>query len=176
MSTVPPVPPSENDPDKVPPAPPAAAPTEPPAAPYTPPAEPYAAPSETGAVPGTLPGATPGTPPNQPYSQQGYGQPAYGQPAYGAPTAAKPQTLSIVSMIAGIAGIIFTWVPILGFLASVAAVITGHMAQGREPQAKPFWLTGIITGYVGIAMGLLFTFLFLVLPILIFSTVPGSNF
>jgi hypothetical protein len=201
MSTVPPVPPSENDPDRVPPVPPADTPEQP-SAPYTPPAEPYAAPpaepSTGGAIPGTLPGSTspaqptqpygqpnqpyapqPNQPygqPNQPYGQPAYNQPGYGQPAYGAPAASRPQTLSIVSMVAGIAGIIFTWVPILGFLASVAAVITGHMGQSREPQAKPFWLTGIITGYIGIAMGLLFTFLLLVLPIWVFSTVPSSSF
>lgn len=183
MSNVPPppaAPSGDNDPaDTVPPAPavppasaptpppaqpyaaPAATPTEPPRAPqqpqYTPPAQPYSAPPVGGAVPGTLPGATQ---PNQPY-----GQPGYGQPPYGAPAAAKPQTLSIVSMVTGIAGLLFTWVPILGFLASVAAVVTGHMAQSREPQAKPFWLTGLITGYVGIAMGLLFT----VLTIFLFS-------
>ncbi|WP_157157142.1 MULTISPECIES: DUF4190 domain-containing protein [unclassified Diaminobutyricimonas] len=197
MSTVPPVPPSENDPDRVPPVPPADTPAEQPSAPYTPPADPYAvppaAPSTGGAVPGTLPGSTPpaqptqpygqpnqpyGQQPNQPYGQpnQPYGQPAYGQPAYGAPGATRPQTLSVVSMITGIAGIIFTWVPILGFLSSVAAVITGHMAQNREPHAKPFWLTGIITGYIGIAFGLLFTFLILVLPFLVLGSIPNSSF
>ncbi|WP_166877210.1 DUF4190 domain-containing protein [Salinibacterium sp. ZJ450] len=203
MSNVPPppaAPTGDNDPaDNLPPespVPPAdvpsqpyaphgatpAEPSAPPAPPYAPPAQPYSPPPTGGAIPGTLPGSTQPTQPyDQPYSQPGstqqpYGQPGYAQSAYGAPTASKPQTLSLVSMIAGIAGIIFSWVPILGFLASVAAVITGHMAQGREPQAKPFWLTGLITGYVGILMGLLFTFLLLILPIWIFSTVPSSSF
>jgi hypothetical protein len=58
-------------------------------------------------------------------------------------------------MVLGIAGLF------LGFLVSIAAVITGHMAQKRQPYAKPFWLTGIITGYIGIALGLIVTIAFI---------------
>jgi hypothetical protein len=54
-------------------------------------------------------------------------------------------------MVAGIGGIILG-----GFiLASIAAVVMGHMAQKRQPYAKPFWLTGLITGYIGIGIGLI---------------------
>ena len=108
-----------------------------------------------------------------PYAQPAvYTQPnpyaAPGQPpAYGsAPPAYAPQqqyygveqskTLSIVSMILGIAGVIF-----LGPLGGIPAVITGHMAQKRQPYAKGFWLTGIITGYLAIAWGVLVLLLFI---------------
>lgn len=90
----------------------------------------------------------------QPAQQNPYAQPVAGEPQ---PYAATPQTagpaqgLSITSMILGIAGILFG-----GFIpVSVAVVITGHMASKSQAYAKPFWLTGIITGYIGIGIGLL---------------------
>lgn len=44
-------------------------------------------------------------------------------------------------------------------------MVFGHIAQRRERAAKPFWLTGIITGYAGIAISLLWGLVALV-PIL----------
>lgn len=88
-----------------------------------------------------------------------YPAPVYSAPpAYAAPPAGPAQGLSIASMVCGIAGIVlsFFWI---GFLPALAAVITGHLAQKRQPLAKPFWLTGIITGYVGMAIGIVATIL-----------------
>lgn len=97
-----------------------------------------------------------------PYAQTpGYAQPnPYAQPAYGSAPAYAPQqqyygtmqpkTLSIVSMILGIAGLLF-----LGLFGGIPAVITGHMAQRSQPYAKGFWLTGIITGYASIVFGII---------------------
>lgn len=87
--------------------------------------------------------------------------------AYASTTDGPTQTYAVVSMVLGIAGLFF------GFLLSIPAVIFGHLAQRREPEAKAFWLTGILTGYVGIAIGLLviaalilyFAFLFFVIAI-----------
>ncbi|MFM9876894.1 MAG: DUF4190 domain-containing protein [Rhodoglobus sp.] len=77
--------------------------------------------------------------------------PAYQAHAY-VPAAAGPaQGLSLTSMILGIAGVVLSFFA-FGFLPALAAVITGHLAQRRQPHAKPFWLTGIITGYVGLAI------------------------
>ena len=72
-----------------------------------------------------------------PPAPQAPAAPAYGAPgyAYTPPPAGPPQGLSITSMILGIAGLFF------GFLVSIAAVITAHMAQKSQPYAKPFWLT-----------------------------------
>lgn len=78
-----------------------------------------------------------------------------------------PKTLSLISMIAGIVGcVFFGWFG----LASIAALILGYMGKKREPLAKGFWLTGIITGWVGIgfmilAIGMLV--LFTLLPIML---------
>ncbi|WP_065570745.1 DUF4190 domain-containing protein [Microbacterium oleivorans] len=129
-------------PTDVPPAPPAPDASSPVAPPYTPPAY------------GQQPTATPGY--VQPsYPQSGYGQPAYGQPAYGQPAAgygyapARPtNVLAIVSLVASIAGL-----TILPFIASIAGIITGHMAlkqlktSGEQGQGLALW--GTILGWIG---------------------------
>jgi hypothetical protein len=97
-----------------------------------------------------------GQPPG-PYNQGPYSQPSpygqaspynqaagpYGQPGYyGGP--AEPKTLSIASMVCGIASVI------MGFLLlpQVAAIVTGHMALKREPSAKGMSITGLVLGYL----------------------------
>lgn len=82
--------------------------------------------------------------------------PAYAAPAYSAPVAGPKQTLSLTSFILGLAGIVFSWVPFLGFLASLAAIIIGFIARKREPGA-PKWMSliGIILGFVAIVIGLI---------------------
>jgi hypothetical protein len=73
----------------------------------------------------------------------------YAQPAPYAP--ARPQGLSIASLITGIVGVLFCSFG-FGFLPSLAAVITGHIARRRQPYSRGMWLTGLITGYVGLAI------------------------
>jgi hypothetical protein len=89
-----------------------------------------------------------------PYSQQPgpYGQPPgpygqqpgpYAQPGYyGMP--AEPKTLSIASMVCGIASVIMGWL----LLPQLAAIITGHMALRREPSGKGMSITGLVLGYL----------------------------
>jgi hypothetical protein len=78
--------------------------------------------------------------PASPYAQPpgGYGQPAY----YGMP--AEPKTLSIASMVCGIASVI------MGFLLlpQIAAIITGHMALRREPSGRGMSIAGLVLGYL----------------------------
>jgi hypothetical protein len=155
-SGVPPVEPAPATPPAEPA--PAATPPDPYAAPATP--APDAAPAAPAsgynqpAQPGTVPG------------QQPYGQSAYGQPGYTPPPAGPAQGLSIASMILGIGGLVLSWFG-FGLLAAIAAVITGHMAQKRQPWAKGFWLTGIITGYVGLAISVIIG------AIVVFAIVAG---
>jgi len=150
-------------------APEATAPPAPPAAPapptpHTPPGPPVP-PSVAEAGYATAP-----EPPNPyaeptPYVAPGaYTAPAaYGTPnpyatapsAYGTGASyGQPQGLAIASLVTGIVGILGSFI-FLGFLPGVAAVILGHLAQKRQPYARGFWLTGLITGYISAAIGLL---------------------
>jgi len=98
----------------------------------------------------------------QPYAQQPpygqapapYGQPAgpYGQPSYyGMP--AEPKGLSIASMCCGISiyvGFGFILLP------QIAAVVLGHMALKKEPAGKGMAIAGLIMGYLGILLTVVF--------------------
>lgn len=67
---------------------------------------------------------------------------------------AKTNTLSIVALVSGIAGL--TFVP---FLASIVAVVTGHMSRAEVrrtgEQGEGLALAGLIMGYVGIALAVI---------------------
>lgn len=106
--------------------------------------QPFAQQAPYGQAPGQLP----------------YGQPAgpYGQPAYyGMP--AEPKGLSIASMCCGIS--IYVG---FGFflLPQIAAVVLGHMALKKEPAGKGMAIAGLIMGYLGILLTVVFGGLFLI--------------
>ncbi|OAE00369.1 DUF4190 domain-containing protein [Arthrobacter sp. OY3WO11] len=87
-----------------------------------------------------------GQPPS-PYNQQPspYGQPAgpYAQQGYYG-MQAEPKTLSIASMVCGIASVIMGWL----LLPQIAAIITGHMALKREPAGRGMSIAGLVLGYL----------------------------
>ena len=97
-------------------------------------------------------------------------------PAYTpAPATAGPkQALSLTSFILGIAGLVFSWVPFLGFLASLAAIIIGFIARKKEPQA-PKWMSliGIILGFVAIVIGII-VIAFLIIGIIANAALIGN--
>ena len=70
---------------------------------------------------------------------------------------------SLISLIAGIIGVVggfaVVWIPIVGgimqLIIPAGAVVLGFIGRRKEPAAKGMWLTGIILGFVGIAMALL---------------------
>ena len=66
-----------------------------------------------------------------------------------APAPGPAQTLSLISFIVGLASFVFSWVPVLGFLGAIAAIILGFMGKKKEPAApKWMWLGSIDTyGY-----------------------------
>lgn len=149
--------------DVVPPVPPA--PDAVKAASGVPPIEPVpatpAAP-QVAATPPVEPAPVAPAPPAQPPSPPAVATPQpYGAPPPYAPAQASsygpvtpPQGLSITSMILGISGLVllFFWI---GLLPSIAAVITGHLAQRSQPHARGFWLAGLITGYIGVGLAVL---------------------
>ncbi|MGL3807369.1 DUF4190 domain-containing protein [Paeniglutamicibacter sp. R2-26] len=133
-----------------------------------------------GSQPGSLPGpvgnpygdqplyAPPGTPQNPyvnqpPYPPQGnpqaghQPQPMY-QPPLHQPPMHQPQAtgvsnvLGIVSMVAGILGLVTSG---MLFLPQLAAVVCGHLSLRRERPHRGFAIAGLVTGYVGLAIGFL---------------------
>ncbi len=125
---------------------------------------------------GSAPAIQPYTPPAAP--QQGYAAPPSGYPVYGAapafPAPRPASGLAITSLICGIVGVVFgtfLFFIVLPFLASVVAVITGHLAL-RKTKTDPsvggrgMAFAGLIMGYVMVAVSVillgvvLFGFLF----------------
>lgn len=131
---------------------------------YEPPSHIPPAPQPGGSPYGGQPFASPAAPgpygqPVSPYGQPPQGQPAYGQSTspYGQPTyygmAAEPKGLSIASLCCGIA--VFVG---FGFfvLPQVAAVILGHMALRKEPAGKGMAIAGLVMGYLGVVLVIVF--------------------
>jgi hypothetical protein len=71
----------------------------------------------------------------------------------GAAAPAKTPVLSLISLIAGILGVLAGFVG-WGLVFSIGAVVLGHLGQRKEKHAKGMWLTGLITGYAGILLNL----------------------
>lgn len=95
--------------------------------------------------------------PSGPYSQQGY----YGFPA-------EPKTLSIASMVCGIASVIMGWL----LLPQIAAIVTGHMALKREPGGRGMAIAGLVLGYLCL-LGYGVFWLLLIVGIAVSSTSYG---
>ncbi|MHC6229303.1 DUF4190 domain-containing protein [Arthrobacter sp. MMS24-T111] len=103
------------------------------------------------------------------YNQSPYGQGQYyGQPAYYG-SQAEPKTLSIASMVCGIASVIMGWL----LLPQLAAIITGHLALRREPSGKGMSISGLVLGYLCL-LGYGAIWLLLIIGLTVAST-TGAN-
>lgn len=100
--------------------------------------------------------------PQQPYGQAGYAQPGYPQPYgnYAYPPARPNNSLALVSLLCGIGG-----VTILPFVASIVAVITGHMARKQIRETGEggdgMAVGGLILGWIVIVGAVAFLLFFL---------------
>lgn len=122
-----------------------------PAQPTPPPAPQYPAPGEA-------------YPPQQQYPAQPYpAQPYPGQPAslqYGAPTGpAKTNGLALAALIVGISALVFCWVPVLGLLLGIVAVVLGilGMKKATDGSGKGLAIGGLATGALALLIGLFVT-------------------
>jgi hypothetical protein len=67
----------------------------------------------------------------------------------------KSPVLSILSLVGGIVGVLFSLFFFgLGVIFSIAAVVLGFIGRRKEPGSKGLWLTGIILGFVGIGIAI----------------------
>jgi hypothetical protein len=150
-----------------PPVPPVPAASAAPPVPDAPKVDPYAA---------TQPYPPPPPPPpvyvaqpGQPYA------PPYTAGYYAPPQA--PRGLAIASMVTGIVGVFFALIEGIGFLPSLAAVITGHIARKRQPEARGMWMTGLICGYIGLGISLIWIVVLIgIFVIAVASVGPGGGF
>ena len=103
------------------------------------------------------------------YNKPPYNQPQYfgQQPYYGRPVEAK--TLSIASMVCGIASVLMGWL----LLPQFAAIITGHLALRREPSGRGMSITGLVLGYLCL-LGYGAIWLLLIIGLAVAGT-AGSN-
>lgn len=117
-----------------------------------------------GAAVNAAAGATAATPvqPAQPvqpvqpvYQQPVYQQPAYQQPIYQQPAAGGSKVLAIISLVLGICGIVFCWIPVFGMLIAIAGLILGILSF-KNPNGKGMAITGFVLSIIGIVTGLLF--------------------
>ena len=64
--------------------------------------------------------------------------------------------------------------PFLGFLVGAGAVVLGFLGKAKEPAApKWMWIVGLILGFVGVLIGLIYLIVFLA-GLAILASVPGS--
>ena len=95
-------------------------------------------------------------------------------PAAAAPAAASPaNTLSIISLVLGITGILLGQ----GVIA-VAAIVLAFIARSREPQAITTANWGLVLGFVGVFGGFVLGALafFGFAPLFAFGTLPFWDF
>jgi len=95
--------------------------------------------------------SAPGAPGASPYTTP-YNSGPYNPGPGGAPDK-KP--LSITSMALGIASVVLSLVWFLAIPLGIAAIVLAVLGKKKERNAKGFWLTGLITGIVGIVLSLL---------------------
>lgn len=83
------------------------------------------------------------------------------QQSYVAPP--KTNTLAIISLVAGLAGLLVTWV--IPFVSQIVAIVCGHIARSQIRKSNGaeggsgMALTGLIIGYVMLGISMLFILL-----------------
>jgi hypothetical protein len=106
---------------------------------------------------------TPPPPAPAGYAPAGYGYPAAPTPPQYAPVPPRRSSvLSILSLVFGIVSIVGAFVYFIPFVGAflgiwfpAASVVLGFIARKRESHAKGMWITGIILGFVALALAIL---------------------
>jgi uncharacterized membrane protein len=91
----------------------------------------------------------------------------------GSPATSATNTLSVVSLVLGIAGILLGQA-----LVAIAAIVLGFVARTREPQAITTANWGLVLGFVGLFGGFVLGILafFGLGPILLLGSLPFWDF
>lgn len=95
------------------------------------------------------------------------GQNGYAQSGYPVQVQRPPGALAIVSLVAGIIGVVTGGTFII---PQLVAIVCGHLALRREPHMRGIAIAGLVTGY----LGLLFIVLILAFFLLAFAGMFAS--
>lgn len=68
----------------------------------------------------------------------------------------RPKGLAIAALIVGISSLVLCWIPFVGMLGGLAAIVLGIIALVKA-QSKGMSITGLITGIVGFLAGIVLT-------------------
>lgn len=98
---------------------------------------------------------------NEPSTTPSVPQPPSPTPTPGTSGQHAPSGLAIAAMVTGISAIITGWIPFLGLLAGVAAIILAVMAL-KHSQNKGMSITGLVTGIVGTIWGFIIAVLIVI--------------
>lgn len=90
----------------------------------------------------------------QQYDQQQYGQSYGGGSGYGAPPAGLPQGLSIAALVVGVLAFLICWLPVIGLVVALVALVLGTVAVIRTRQGRAGG-KGLAIG--GLVLGILST-------------------
>lgn len=134
-------------------------------------ATPAAAPASASPAPATAAApAAPAAPAPNPYA------PAAAPAAnpYAALPTAPSSTLSVLALVFGIMGLVFSFF-FLGLLPAIGGAILGHLALKREPHARGMAIAGLTTGYVGIAISLLWGLVIVVPLVLLWFGIAAAG-
>ncbi len=140
--------------------------TKPDAAPVAPSS---ALPEVTAPLPEPAASAAPAPNPHTPAAAA-----APGANPYSSLPAGPSSTLSVLSLVFGIMGLIFSFF-FLGLLPAIGGAILGHLALKREPHARGMAIAGLTTGYVGIAISLLWGLVIVVPLVLLWFGIAAAG-
>jgi|FLOH01.1.fsa_nt_gi uncharacterized membrane protein len=68
--------------------------------------------------------------------------------------------MAIASFVLGIVSLLLFWIPILGWILFVLAIVFGFIAlnqlkKNKKQEGKGFAMTGLITGFVSLALSII---------------------
>ncbi len=83
--------------------------------------------------------------------------------------------LAVAAMVVGIIAFVLAWVPFVGFVGGIAAIVLGIIAL-KKTNGKGMSIAGIVTGAISILCGLVIAFMFFAgLALLGGATIEGSK-
>ena len=89
--------------------------------------------------------------------------------------------LGVAALVLGLVALVFVWIPVLGLLAGIPAVICGHVSLSRIKRnqfltGRGLAIAGLITGYVGTVCSLVVLIVLALLAMGVFSSTSSGPF